>query len=232
MAIIPAYKVVNTHFSTPEGKIGLLYGERGVFATAILVSSEIIKRDNKVVFVDGSNKVDPYYLAKLARYRGIDPKIYLQRAFVSRAFTCYQLELTITEGLRLFMNEVGATTLILYGIIDQMDDEQVPKKDVFSIMRKIRDTLNILRSESISTLLVSRIPHFQLKERERLFESVKRMADVRYHLEQIEQYQRITIEGENNGTNNTDGNDAHPIRTAKLVQLPQGAQKRGSRYLR
>ncbi len=232
MAIIPAYKVVNTHFSSPPGKIGLLYGERGVFATSTLVSSEIIRRDNNVVFVDGSNRVDPYYLAKLARYRGIDPKLFLQRAFVSRAFTCYQLELAITEGLHPFMSKIGATTLILYGILDLMDDEQVPKRDVFSIMRKIRDTLFHLRSESISTLMVSRIPHFQLKEREKYFESVKRIADVRYHLEQIEQFQRITIEGVNNGTNNSDSNNAHPVREAKLVELPQGAQKRGSRYLR
>jgi len=230
--ILPAYKIVNTHFSAPPGKIGLLYGEHGVFATATLVSSEIIKRQSKVVFVDGSNRVDPYYLAKLARYQGIQPELFLENAFVSRAFTCYQLELAITEELHPFMIAIGATTVILYGIIDLMDDEQVPKKDVFTIMRNIRDTLFQLRSESISTLMVSRLPHFQIKERERLFESVKRIADVRYRLERGEEYQQIFIEGETNGANSTDSNNAHSIRRAALVQLPQGAQKRGSRYIR
>jgi len=232
MTNIPPYKVVSTHFSATPGRIGLLYGERKVFATATLVSSEIIRRNGKVVFVDASNRVDPYYLAKLARYRGIDPSVFLRNAFVSRAFTAYQLELAITEDLGPFMNEIGAKTLVLYGFIDLMDDEQVPKKDVFSIMRRIRDTLNLLRSDAISTLLVSRVPHFQLKERERLFESVKRMSDVRYHLEQVDNFERIAIEGGTDGTDNTNSHRSHPARAAELVQLPPGAQKRGSNYLR
>lgn len=232
MAIIPAYKVVNNHFSAPPGKIGLLYGEHSVFPTATLVASEIIKRNKPVVFVDGANRVDPYYLAKLARYKGSNPSDFLKMAYVSRAFTCYQLEVTINEGLFDFMQSVNSTTLVLYGIIDLMDDEQVPMKDVFEIMRSIRRTLFALRSESISTLMVSKIPHFQIQKRENLFQSVKNIADVKYRLERYDYYQKITIEGNTDGKNHTNSNHVDRPGASKLVELPQGSQKRGSNYSR
>lgn len=231
-ALVPAYKVVQRHFSAPPGKIGLLYGERGVYATATLVASEVIRRCGAVVFVDGANRVDPHYLARLARYRSLDPAAFLERAFVSRAFTCYQLDVAITDGLVELMRSVEAASLIIYGPMDLMDDEQAPLGDIYDILSRIKRTLEELKRENISTLLVSKVPRFQIREREKLFPMLKTMSDVVYKLDSVGGYQRITLEG---GTNGTNGGNRNAIDTAgrtKLVQLPEGAQKRGSRFSR
>ena len=132
-ALVPAYKVVQRHFSAPPGKIALLYGERGVYATATLVASEVIRRCGAVVFVDAANRVDPHYLARLARYRSLDPAEVLERAFVSRAFTCYQFDVAITDGLIDMLHSVNAASVIIYGPLDLMDDEQAPLADIYDI---------------------------------------------------------------------------------------------------
>jgi len=229
-ALIPAYKVVNTHFSAPPGKVGLLYGDRGVYPTATLVASELIKRRGAVVFVDGANRVDPYYLAKLARYQSLDPYFFLDRAFVSRAFTCYQFDVTVTDGLLEFMQSVQSTVLVVYGPLDLMDDEQAPLRDVYDILTRVKGTFEMLKHHHISTLMVSKDVKFQIREREKLFPLLYRMSDVVYRLDHIEGFQRITIEGESHGTNNPDRHAIDPGRRSQLVKIPAGAQKRGSRY--
>ncbi|MGE5313320.1 MAG: hypothetical protein ACM3Q4_01340 [Acidobacteriota bacterium] len=231
-ALVPAYKVVQRHFSAPPGKIGLLYGERSVYATGTLVASEVIRRCGAVVFVDGANRVDPYYLARLARYRSLNPAEFLERAFVSRAFTCYQLDVAITDGLVEMLHAVNAASLIVYGPMDLMDDDQAPLCDVYDIWARIRRTLEQLKSENISTLLVSKVPHFQIREREKLFPMLKTMSDVVYRLDSVGGYQRITLEGGTNGTNGGNRNIPDTAGRTKLVKLPEGAQKRGSRFSR
>jgi hypothetical protein len=227
---IPAYRFVNNHFSAPPGKVGLLYGEHGVYPTATLIASEIIKHHRSVVFIDAANRVDPYFLAKLARYKGFAPHDFLDRAFVSRAFTCYQLDVSITEGLLEFMQLVNAHVLIVYGPINLFDDDQATMKDIVDIIQRIHLTFEILKYHNISTLLVSKIPRFQIKEREQLFVPLKDMSDVIYKLESNSTTQRITLEKIPYGTNSAHSNTLDTERRSKLVEIPEGAQKRGSRY--
>ena len=227
---VPAYRFVNNHFSAPPGKVGLLYGEHGVYPTATLIASEIIKHLRSVVFIDAANRVDPYFLAKLARYRGFAPEKFLDRAFVSRAFTCYQLDVSITEGLLEYMQSVNAHVLIVYGPIDLFDDDQATMKDIVDIIQRIRLTFEILKHNNISTMLVSKIPRFQIKEREQLLIPLKDMSDVIYKLESFNTSQRISMEKIPYGTNLANSYNLDSERRSKLVEIPEGAQKRGSRY--
>ncbi len=227
---VPAYRFVNNHFSAPPGKVGLLYGEHGVYPTATLIASEIIKHQRPVVFIDAANRVDPYFLAKLARYKGFAPENFLDMAFVSRAFTCYQLDVSITEGLLEYMQSVRAQVLIVYGPIDLFDDDQATMKDIVDIIQRIHQTFEILKHHNISTMLVSKIPRFQIKEREQLINPMKEMSDVIYKLESYDSTQRITMEKIPYGTNITNSNNLDTERRSKLVEIPEGAQKRGSRY--
>ncbi|MEM2507621.1 MAG: hypothetical protein QXF61_11320, partial [Nitrososphaeria archaeon] len=53
----------------------------------------------EVVFIDGGNSFNPYFLAEVARGFGLDPRYVLERIHVSRAFTAYQLSALILEKL-------------------------------------------------------------------------------------------------------------------------------------
>ncbi len=229
--ILPTYQFVTRHFYQPPGKIGLLYGDRTIYPTATIVASEIIHRNGSVVFVDAANRVDPYYLARLARYRGIDPDDMLRRAFVARSFTFYQFDITLTEGLLEFMQSVHASSLIILGPLDLADDNQVPLADVYDILRRVHLALHELTRAGISTLMVSRVPHFQLKDRQGLFPLLRRSVDTIYRTEATASSHHIMLEeGIPYGTNTTDSHHGASARRSKLVEIPPGAQKRGSRY--
>lgn len=223
------HKFVDRHFTAPPGKVGLLYGEKRVYSLGMLITAEMLMHTRSVVFIDGANRVDPHLLSKLARIRSIDPYSFLDRAYVTRAYTCYQLDISITDGLLEFVRGVGSHFVIVYGLIDLFDDDQVPLPDVTDILRRVRQTLIHLKANGVSTLLVSSFPRFQLKERERFFETMRAMSDVQYRLEHHRDHQHIILEEHNNGKNDTDGDHAHPVRREQLVTIPPGIAERRPR---
>ena len=231
-SLIHTNQFVTQHFYNPPGKIGLLYGDSSIYPTTTIVASEIIRRNGRVVFVDAANRVDPYYLARLARYQNIDPNIVLNKAYVARAFTFYQVDVTITDGLLEFIQSVHASSVIVLGLLDLIDDEQVPVRDVYDILQRVQATFKILAANGISTLMVSKVPHFQLQDRNSLFSILQQNADIIYRTEVLEEPSRHVLveEGKSNGKNNTNSDHAHPAGRCKLVTIPPGAQKRGSRY--
>jgi hypothetical protein len=220
---------VDQHFTAPPGKIGLLYGERKVYSLGMLIASEILVRGGSLVVIDGANRLDPYLLARFARYKHLSPYDFLDHTYITRAYTCYQLDISITDGLFSYLNRVDARIVIVYGLIDLFDDDQVPAADISDILRRVRQTLVYLKANGISTLLVSSYPRFQLKEREKLFTQMAAMSDVRYRLEQHDFSQHIILEENTNGKNHADSHYVDPIRRRQLVTIPAGVAERGSR---
>lgn len=220
---------VNQHFTAPPGKIGLLYGERKVYSLAMMIASEILTHAHALVVIDGANRLDPYLLARLARYKNLSPYDFLDRTYITRAYTCYQLDISITDGLFEFLQTVQSHIVIVYGLIDLFDDDQVPITDVVDILRRIKQTLVSLKANGVSTLLVSSLPHFQLKEREKLFLQMSAMSDVQYRLEQHDFSQHIILEENTHGKDNANGNNAYSVRRKQLVTIPTGASERRSR---
>jgi hypothetical protein len=231
-ALLPTYKFIEQHFTAPPGKVGLLYGEKKVYSLAMLITAEMLLREQNVVIIDGANRVDPYLLAKLARMRNIDPYCFLDRVHVTRAYTCYQLDISITDHLLEFVRTTGACCVIIFGLLDLFDDDQVPLSDIADILRRVHQTFVHLKANGVSTLLVSVPPRFQLKEREKFFQSMTAMSDVSYRLEENGESQQVILEGNNNGKNNTDSNNAHTIRREQLVSVPAGTAERRSKYFR
>ena len=195
-----------------------------------LPSSWLLMRVRGIVLIDGANRVDPYLLAKLARTRSIDPYSLLDRAYVTRAYTCYQLDISITDGLLEFVRNVEANVVMIYGLLDLFDDDQVPLSDIADILRRVCQTLEHLKANSVSTLLVSSVPHFQLKEREKFFQTMIAMSDVRYRLEQHQENQHIILEEYSHGKDDTNGNNAHSIRRRELVTVPAGIAERRPKH--
>jgi len=222
----PPHKVVDRHFSAPPGKVGLLYGEKRVYSLGMLVTAEMLMHTRSVVFVDGANRVDPYLLARLARLRRIDPYSFLERAYVTRAYTFYQMDVSITDGLTEFVRGVGSRVVIVYGPIDLLDDDQVPAGDAAEILRRVHDTLAQLKGSGVSTLLVSSFPRFRLKERERFFDTVRDMSDVQYRLERRTDRHHIILEEHHDGKDHADRDHAHPVRREQLVAVPPGIAER------
>ena len=72
--------------------------------------------DSSVVFVDGGNVFDPYFISETARQVGLSPEEVLRKIWVSRAFTCYQLTALITEELPKILEREGSKLVVVSDI--------------------------------------------------------------------------------------------------------------------
>jgi hypothetical protein len=119
------------------------------------------------------------------------PEDFLDNIFVSRAFTCYQMEAVITERLPAFVRRTGAPVVVVFGLLDTFYDEQAPLFEVKAGVRRMVEALRALRGENIAVLLASTDVHPASKERNGLFPSLMSAMDEVYHVLETEGQQRI-----------------------------------------
>jgi len=72
--------------------------------------------DSSVVFIDGGNVFDPYFISETSRQLGLSPEEVLRKVWVSRAFTCYQLTALITEDLPKILDREGSRLVVISDI--------------------------------------------------------------------------------------------------------------------
>jgi hypothetical protein len=169
-------------FIRPEGKIFLLYGDRVVFRLSMMMASQMLSRDVLLAVIDGCNGFDVHTITKFARERRLDPDILLKRIFISRGFTCYQIEAAITNRLPVFLNANNSRTGMVLGLLDTFYDEQVPSREVQQILTRVLLTLQEIKKSGVSILLVCYEWNVMTAERNNLFGRLKESADNVYRL--------------------------------------------------
>jgi hypothetical protein len=203
-----------------------------------------------VTLVDGTNRFDVYYLAEFARKhagmhpdgRRITPESLLDNIFVSRAFTCYQMEAVITERLPVFVRQRGSPVVIIFGLLDTFYDDQAPLFQVKAGLERILMALRRLRQDNVAVLLASLDVKLGSKERNGLFPHLMTVMDRVYRVVEDAGGQRILPEifpailpeilnvrggknihqreGASHGTDGTDIHDGHPAGNGKLGKIP------------
>jgi hypothetical protein len=215
---------------TSSPAINFLHGNYGIYHTAMLVAAELLRKKEPVVIVDAANTTDPFFIAGIFKTAGLEPEELMQRGFISRCYTFYQVDVAITDGLAAFMKKTNAKTVMVFGLLDLIDDEQVSIPDIHDILARIKQTFDQLKTENISTLLVSTPLHFQLKEREEYFNAFKGISDVTYRIDK--EYHHSPARRGRNGKTDSDRNKAHRQGTGTVGKLPPGAPKRAAGALR
>jgi len=88
------------------GDFAAIYGATSVLSLTSLLCvgaqlpAQLGGLGSNVVFVDGGNTFRLYQVARLARLQQLDPKHTLERIYISRAFTAYQMTALILKKLR------------------------------------------------------------------------------------------------------------------------------------
>jgi hypothetical protein len=88
------------------GAFAVLYGSQSVLSLSSLLcvraqlSTQLGGLGSNVIFVDGGNTFRLYQIARLARLYQLDPTQTLERIYISRAFTAYQMTALILEKLK------------------------------------------------------------------------------------------------------------------------------------
>jgi hypothetical protein len=124
----------------------------------------------------------------------VTPEQLLQRIHIARAFTCYQMEATITERLPAFLKRTGAPIAIIFGLLDTFYDEQAPLFEVKAGVERIVAALYRLKTDNISVLLASLDMKLESKERNGLFPRVSQEMDGVFAMEEGEHGIRLTQE--------------------------------------
>jgi hypothetical protein len=122
-------------------------------------------------------------LAEFARERGFQPDILLRRVFVSRGFTCYQMEQAIVGRLPAFLRRIGSTRAMIFGLLDTFYDEQAPLQEVQHILTRVLQSFESMNRAGISLLLACLEVNVRPKERNRLFSNLKLSMNGVYRLE-------------------------------------------------
>jgi hypothetical protein len=111
-----------------------------------------------VVFVDGGNSFNPYLLGDLARIYDLDPQAALERIYVSRAFTAYQLSSLILEKLEPFLNIKKSRLLVVSDISSLFLDRDIPKTEAKDLFMKVCAKLSEIAEKKETVVLATYYP--------------------------------------------------------------------------
>ena len=117
-----------------------------------------------VIVLDGANRFDPYMVSSFAKKALIPPEGLLKRIRIARAFTCYQMATLIGERLPALLRQEGATaqpkkpSVILLGPITTFLDEDVPEREVRSLIEKSLRKVEEMATEGTPFLLLQPSP--------------------------------------------------------------------------
>ncbi|MEE9225373.1 MAG: hypothetical protein V3U68_04165 [Bacteroidota bacterium] len=175
--------LTNRFKDPPPGKLFLLYGDPAVFPLSLTVATHALMQGSSIAVVDGANRFDVHLIASIARWHALDPHTVLDRIFISRGFTCYQMEAAITHRLGPFLHHVRSNTVLILGLLDTFYDEQAPFREVQQILVRVTATLEELKSRGISILLASQDWNVIPKERNQLLRTLKTRVNQIYRLE-------------------------------------------------
>jgi hypothetical protein len=179
---IRSERMINA-FADKPGKVFLLYGERPIFQLSLQMAAHAMAGGNSIAVVDGCNRFDVHALSRFARTRKIDPNKFLRHIFISRGFTCYQMEQAIAHKLPAFLTTIHSNTALVFGLLDTFYDEQASLREVRQILQRLLGSFREMKSNGISILLVCLERTVAPKERNQLFSTLKNGVDRVYKLD-------------------------------------------------
>ena len=186
-ALVPYASLMQQFKAAPPGKLYCVHGSSpGVFRLSLTAAAHALLKDVPITLVDGTNRFDVYYLAEFARRQRPDPGRILEHIFVSRAFTCYQMEAVITERLPAFLKKKQSPIAIIFGLLDTFYDEQAPLFEVQASLQRIIAALRQLKQDNIAVLLASLDVRLASPERNGLFPKLRAAMDQVYTVEESE----------------------------------------------
>ena len=221
--------------AAPPGKLYCLHGKTsGVFRVSLYMASNALLHGVPVALVDGTNRFDAYYIAEFARkvasrrLARVTPEQLLRHIYVARAFTCYQMEATITERLPAFLKRSGAPVAIIFGLLDTFYDDQAPLFEVQAGVGRVMTALQQLKADNRAVLLASLDMKPESRERNQLFPRVASTMDhVLEVTEETSGYRLREMKGDSHGPHSTDLYHGHPGRDGNVDQVPaRSAQRR------
>jgi hypothetical protein len=141
------------------GDFALLHGSHAVSSLASLLCiraqlpPQLGGLGSNVVFIDGASTFRLYQITRLARLHQLDPKQVLDRIYISRAFTAYQMAALILQKLEDAVKTCNAKLVIISDIPAMFLDKDVQEEEAKSIYSQVTTRLsNFTRKQQVVTI--------------------------------------------------------------------------------
>ncbi len=119
----------------------LFTGHPSILRLSQLLCLQYLRRAHPVVLVDATNAYDPLLFSDAARAHRLGLRMLLNAIHLSRAYTCHQLEVLMTESLRPAIEALHPRAILCLGLLDLLDDEDVPATEAIRIFRRMLPAL-------------------------------------------------------------------------------------------
>jgi len=151
------------------GNFALLDGMETVLPLSLLLAVraqlpfQLGGLETNVVFVDGGNTFRLYYVSNIAQQLQLDPRQVLERIYISRAFTAYQMTSIILEKLRETVEKYDSKLVIISDIAGLYLDKDIPTREAKEVFNQIAIYLPKFAQENQLILIATYHPHYPSK---------------------------------------------------------------------
>jgi len=114
--------------------------------------------NSQVIYIDGGNTFNLYTISALAQEYSLDPRSVLERIFISRAFTAYQLTALVHEGLEEALKMYRSKLVIISDITGLFLDRDVPWEEAEDLYKKMTKSLLDLASRRRVIIIATHPP--------------------------------------------------------------------------
>jgi len=153
-----------------QPRLSLFWGAHTPTRTLLTALTVLAARGAQVRVLDGGNRFDGYFVARLARRLSAQPEQVLQRIRISRAFTCFQLAGLIESS------PAGTDPVFVLDLLSTFYDESVPLADSERLLDSTIAHLRRLAAQG-PVIIGAREPRTLVKDRWLLLERLQDGAD-------------------------------------------------------
>ena len=159
----------------PERTLTVMYGCPEIQRLSHYFLPRILLNGQRILYLDGANRISPLLIAQFARERGLEPSEFNRLIRVARAFTCFQLTELIRRVPRLLAT-CSADVLIVTALPDLFFDEDVRDGEARASFEHALEGLRELAPLPLSVAVFSDATSFKTKRRD-FFEKLCSQAD-------------------------------------------------------
>ena len=147
------------------GDFAVLYGSPSVISLTSLLCvraqlpAQLGGLGSNVVFIDGGNTFRLYKIARLAQLHHLDPRQVLERIFISRAFTAYQLTSLIMEKLEETVKKYHPKLVVISDIAGFFLNDDIPNEEAQKVYSQIISYLSNFAKKHQIILIATCLPY-------------------------------------------------------------------------
>jgi hypothetical protein len=182
------------------GDFAVLYGSQSVLSLASLLCvraqlpPQLGGLRSNVIFIDGGNTFRLYQVARLARLYQLDPKQTLERIYISRAFTAYQMTAFILEKLEETIKQYDAKLAIISDIAAFFLDKDAPEDEARRVYSQVTAYLSNFAKENQIILIATYPSHRETRRNNYLHAFTCARANVVISLRQSKYERELVLE--------------------------------------